>query len=134
VNVPPRGRDRIEIRALRIMATHGVLPDERERAQPFELDLDLWLDTTAAGANDRLADTVDYGLVVERVAALVRETSFLLLEALADAVARAVTELDPRVQRVAVAVRKLEPPIAEDIGSVGVRVVRGRPGDDAPGP
>ena len=116
------------------MATHGVLPDERERAQPFELDLDLWLDTTAAGANDRLADTVDYGLVVERVAALVRETSFLLLEALADAVARAVTELDPRVQRVAVAVRKLEPPIAEDIGSVGVRVVRGRPGDDAPGP
>jgi dihydroneopterin aldolase len=133
VSVPHRGRDRIEIRALRVVATHGALPEERERAQPFELDLDLWVDTVAAGANDRLADTVDYGVVVDRVAGLVRETSFLLLEALADAVARAVTELDPRVERVAVVVRKLEPPIAEELGSVGVRVVRGRPGDDAAG-
>ena len=62
-----------------------------------------------------------------------RETSFLLLEALADTVARAVTELDPAVERVAVVVRKLEPPIAEDLGSVGVRVVHGRPGVDVSG-
>jgi dihydroneopterin aldolase len=122
--------DRIEIRGLRVVATHGALAEERERAQPFELDLDIWVDTAPAGANDRLADTVDYGVVVERVAALVRETSFHLLEALAEAVARCVTELDPRVQRVSVALRKLRPPIKEDVSSVGVFVVRGRPGED----
>ena len=127
------GRDRIEIRGLRVVATHGALPAERERAQPFEFDLDLWVDTAVAGANDRLSDTVDYGTVVERVAALVRATSFQLLEALGEAIAREVVGLDPRVERVAVVVRKLEPPIDEDLASVGVRVVRGRPGGESPG-
>jgi dihydroneopterin aldolase len=131
VNAPHRRPDRVEVRALRVVATHGALPEERERAQPFELDLDVWVDTEAAAASDRLDDTVDYGLVVERAAAVVRGTSFLLLEALADAVAKAVTELDPRVDRVAVVVRKLRPPIREDVGSVGVRAVRGRSEGDA---
>jgi 7,8-dihydroneopterin aldolase/epimerase/oxygenase len=125
--------DRIEIRALRIVATHGALPEERARAQPFELDVDLWLDTTGPGQSDRLADTVDYSAVVDRVAAVVRSTSFLLLEALADAVAAAVTGLDDRVGRVEVTVRKLRPPIPEDLASVGVRVVRARQ-QDAPEP
>lgn len=120
--------DRIEVRALRVVATHGALPEERERAQPFELDLDVWVDTGAAGASDQLTDTVDYATVVERVAALVRDTSFTLLEALAEAVAQAVSEVDARVERVAVTVRKLRPPIGEDVGSVGVALERGRPG------
>jgi 7,8-dihydroneopterin aldolase/epimerase/oxygenase len=126
--------DRIEIRALRVVATHGALAEERDRAQPFELDLDLWLDLATPGTSDRLADTVDYGAVVERVAALVRGTSFLLLEALAQAVAVGVTELDARVERVSVTVRKLHPPIPEDVGSVGVRIVRERPLGDARAP
>lgn len=128
---PGRRLDRIEVRGLRVVATHGALPEERERAQPFELDLDVSTDTTVAGGSDRLSDTVDYGAVVERVAALVRETSFLLLEALAGAVAQAVLDLDPRVERVAVVVRKLRPPIGEDVGSVGVRVVKGRTEESA---
>jgi len=126
--------DRIEVRALRVVATHGALPEERERAQPFELDLDIWVETGVAGASDQLADTVDYGTVVERVGALVRDTSFTLLEALAEALALAVTGVDARVERVAVTVRKLRPPIGEDVGSVGVRIERGRPeaGTSAP--
>ncbi|MGH8997162.1 MAG: dihydroneopterin aldolase, partial [Acidimicrobiales bacterium] len=101
--------DRIEIRALRIVATHGVLPEERERPQPFEIDLDLSFDAAPAGASDRLADTVDYGVVVERVAEVVRGRSFQLLEALAEAVAAAVFGVDPRIAGLAVVVRKLRP-------------------------
>jgi dihydroneopterin aldolase len=134
VSSPDPHLDRIEVRALRIVATHGVLPEERERAQPFELDLDISVDTTPAGASDRLSDTMDYGAAVERVAALVRETSFLLLEALAGAVAQAVLDLDQRVDQVAVVVRKLRPPIEEDVGSVGVRVVRRRAEEGASAP
>ncbi|MGH9047594.1 MAG: dihydroneopterin aldolase [Acidimicrobiales bacterium] len=128
---PPTGSGRIEIRALRLVATHGALDEERTRAQPFELDIDLVLDATDAGASDRLTDTVDYGAVVERAAHVVRSTSFLLLEALADAVARGILDLDRRVEQVAVSVRKLRPPIPEDLGSVGVKVCRVRPGDGA---
>jgi dihydroneopterin aldolase len=120
---------RIEVRALRVVATHGALADERERAQPFELDIDLFVDTAAAAKSDRLEDTVDYGAATERAAEVVRSTSFLLLEALADAVATALVDLDERVAGAAVSVRKLHPPIPEDLGSVGVRVVRRRPDD-----
>jgi dihydroneopterin aldolase len=123
--------DRIEVRGLRVVATHGALPHERELAQPFELDLDLELDAAPAGASDRLADTVDYGVAVSRAAGVVRDTSFLLLEGLAQAVAETVLGLDARVHRVQVAVRKLRPPIGEDLASVGVRVTRERtPRDD----
>ncbi len=114
---------RLEIRDLRSFGVHGVLPHERERAQPFGVDLDVWFDVSDACASDELADTVDYGALAEAVAAVVSGTSFALLEALAAAIARRVLDADPRVQRVEVVVRKLRPPVAVGVGSVGVRLV-----------
>ena len=117
--------DRIEIRALRVVGTHGLLPEEQSRAQPFQVDLDVEADLTAAGCSDELEATVDYGEVVERAAAVVAGRSFRLLEALAGAIAEAVLA-DGRVSSVSVAVRKLRPPLAADLGSVGVRITRSR--------
>lgn len=122
----PRRADRIEVRGLRIVATHGALAEERDRAQPFELDLDLVL-AEGAGGSDRLADTVDYGTVLERTSEVVRSSSFALLEALAGAVAEGILTLDDRIERVRVAVRKLRPPVPHDVDTVGVSVHRGRP-------
>jgi dihydroneopterin aldolase len=48
-----------------------VLPEEKGRAQPFEVDLDLSVDLALASASDRLADTVDYAGIAETVAAVV---------------------------------------------------------------
>lgn len=118
--------NRIEIRSLRVVAVCGVLPEERERPQPLEIDLDLMVDLASASASDDLADTVDYGDVTERVAALVTKSSFQLLEALAAAVADEALAIDERVEAAAVTVRKLRPPIGRDIATVGVRVVRPR--------
>jgi dihydroneopterin aldolase len=116
--------DRIEIRDLRVVGVHGVLAEERERAQPFALDLDVWVDLSDAGSSDDLADTVDYGDLVERSAAVVRDQSFQLLEALAANVARTVLAADARVRAVEVTLHKLRPPIGLDVGSTGVRVLR----------
>jgi len=125
-------RDRIEIRDLRVMGVHGALPEERGRPQPFGLDLDVWLDIGRAGRTDALADTVDYGALVERAARQVADASFFLLEALADAVAQALLAHDTKVAAVAVTVRKVRPPLPFDVGSVGVRVVRHRDVVDLP--
>ena len=123
--VPPG--DRIELRGLRSVGTHGVLVEEQERAQPFEVDLDLAVDLRPAGVSDSLADTVDYGAVADVVAATVSGTrSFALLEALAWHVADAVLGVDHRITAVTVVLRKLRPPVAVDIDTVGVRVVRTR--------
>jgi 7,8-dihydroneopterin aldolase/epimerase/oxygenase len=119
---------RIEVRDLRALGVHGVLPQEQDKAQPFSLDLDVWLDPTPAGASDDLVDTVDYGELVERSLAVVEQRSFALLEALAAAVGDEVLGTDRRIVAVAVTVRKLRPPLSARLGSVGVRAVRRRPG------
>ncbi|HEV3265780.1 MAG TPA: dihydroneopterin aldolase [Acidimicrobiales bacterium] len=122
----PDRPDRIELRGLRVLGVHGVLPEERVKAQPFELDLDLEVDLAAAGRSDALADTVDYAGVVDRAGAVIAgPAKFRLLEALAEAIAATAME-DDRVVSVTVGLRKLEPPLAAAIATVGVRITRGR--------
>lgn len=117
--------DRIQLRGLRAIGTHGVLPEEKSRAQPFEIDLDLAVDLVPAGLTDLLADTVDYAAVAEAAAGIVSgPSSFQLLEALAGAVADATLASDPRIAAVTVRLRKLQPPLAMDIATVGVRITR----------
>jgi len=106
-----------------VVGTHGALPEEQERAQPFEVDLDVEVDLGQAADSDDLADTVDYARAVQRAAAVVTGESFRLLEGLAGAIARAVLA-DQRARSVTVTVRKLRPPVAADLASVGVRLTR----------
>lgn len=109
------------------MGTHGVLEEERRRAQPFEVDVDADCETAGPASTDDLADAVDYGVLVDAVRSIVGgPPSFQLLETLADAVADGVLLADRRVCRVRVAVRKLRPPVPVDLGSAGVAVVRDR--------
>ncbi len=123
-NGGPGSSDRIELRGLRVVGTHGVLREERERAQPFEVDLDLAVDLALAAVTDRLSDTVDYGAVIETAAAVVSGRPFELLEALAGAVADQVLALDLRITSVTVHLRKLRPPVPSDLATVGVRITR----------
>ena len=105
---------------------HGVLPEERERAQPFSVDIVAWVDMEAAQQSDDLADTVDYGALAQAAADVVGGRSYRLLEALAGRLASALLIVDPRLEAVEVTVRKLRPPLALDVGSTGVRVRRSR--------
>ena len=118
--------DRIELRGLRVMARVGVLPHEKEADQPLELDLDLVVDLSAAGASDALADTVDYGAVCDAAVDAVRAGHVELLERLAARVADAVLTADDRIAEVELAVRKLRPPVPHHLASSGVRIVRSR--------
>ena len=120
------GRDRIELRGLRVSAVCGVLPEERTRTQPLEIDLDLWADLAPAGASDELGDTIDYGEVCSAVEGVCLSGSPQLLEHLAEQIAAVLLGLDERVTRVSVAVRKLRPPVPQQLATSGVRLVRGR--------
>lgn len=115
--------DAIQIRGLRVMGVHGVLPEEQKRPQPFEVDLDLAVDLRKAGVSDDLEDTVDYGVLAEAVAACVATESYRLLERLADRVAE-IALGDQRVTSVTVTVKKLEPPVDVELDHVSVRLVR----------
>ena len=112
------------MRGLRVLGAHGALPEERDRAQPFEVDVDLAADLAAAGRTDSLADTVDYGAVAATIEHVVATERHRLLERLATRIADDVLALDSRIDTVTVTVRKLRPPVPVDLGSAGVTVTR----------
>ncbi|MGI8492171.1 MAG: dihydroneopterin aldolase [Acidimicrobiales bacterium] len=122
------GADRIELKGLRVVGTHGALPEERDRAQPFEVDLLLVADLSAAAASDRLAETVDYGALCAAVERVLQGPHVELLEHLA---ARIVGEVlavaAPLTTEVTVTVRKLRPPVPLDLASAAVTITRAAP-------
>jgi 7,8-dihydroneopterin aldolase/epimerase/oxygenase len=113
--------DVIELRGLRVSAIVGVLAREREQPQPLSIDLDLERPFAAAAAGDRLEDTTNYAAVLSVATTTAVEGRFLLLETLADRIARNVLELDGAISAVTVVARKLRPPVQEDVATVGVR-------------
>jgi dihydroneopterin aldolase len=117
--------DCIELRGLRVLALCGVLPEERERVQPFEVDLDVAVDLRAAGETDDLARTVDYGRLCADVDDLARREQFALLERFAQRIADVVLA-DALVTGVTVSVRKLRPPVPQHLATSGVRIHRVR--------
>lgn len=80
---------RIRLRGIEVEGRHGVREDEREKPQPFEVDLEIEVDP----AGDDLAATADYERVVSVVRGLVATESFLLIETLARRVAEVVADL-----------------------------------------
>jgi dihydroneopterin aldolase len=117
--------DRIEVRGLRVDGVHGVLDQEQHHAQPFEVDLDLYLDTAPGASSDDLAATADYAAAVDAVVTVITGPPHRLLESLAGTIAEAVL-VDPHVEAVTVVVRKLRPPLAPPVASTGVRIHRRR--------
>jgi dihydroneopterin aldolase len=115
--------DRVEIRGLRLSGICGVLPEEQVRAQPLEVDLDLVLSLAEAGASDDLADTVDYGAVCDLVERVVAEGRPQLLEHLAERLAAEVLAVGG-IDEVVVGVRKLRPPVPQQLATSGVRITR----------
>ena len=120
--------DQIFVTGLVLHAHHGVGDDERRIGQQFLVDLVLDLDLAAAAGSDKLADTVNYGELVDIVTAAFRAKRYRLVEAAAGAVADAILSAFPRVTRLQVTVHKPHAPIAAVFADVGVTLVRSRHG------
>lgn len=113
--------DTIEVRDLRVVAICGVPDEERRRAQPLRVDLDVELEPTAAAVTDDVGDTVDYGALCDLAVDAIAEEQPRLLETACELVGRAVLGADLRVAGVVVTVTKLRPPIPHDVATVGIR-------------
>ncbi len=103
---------------------HGVLERERREGQLFVVDVALDVDLSGAAASDALKDTIDYGLLAQRLAEAVGRTRFDLIEALAGHLADVALE-DGRVRTVEVRVAKPDAPVSVDLDEVAVVVRRG---------
>ena len=118
--------DEIAITGIRATGFHGVYEHERRDGQEFVADLTLSLSLARAAATDDVTDTVHYGEVAERVAAILAGEPVDLIETLAERIATAVLSDWPLVDAVAVTVHKPAAPIPVPFGDVAVTVRRSR--------
>ncbi len=79
--------DQIYINDLELECIIGTKPEERESKQKVILNLSLECDLSKAGQSDDLADTVNYKELVDNISSLVEESSFYLLEKMAEEIA-----------------------------------------------
>lgn len=76
--------DRVFIEALEIECVIGIYDWERKITQRVVLDIEMAFDNRTPAASDNIADTLDYKAVSKRLIAYVGESSFGLVETLAE--------------------------------------------------
>jgi dihydroneopterin aldolase len=120
--------DIIFLRDLRIETVIGIWDWERKIRQTVSIDLDMSADIAKAAASDSVEDTLNYKLVAKRLQQFVGESSFQLVETLAEKVAMIVLdEFDVAWVRL----RVNKPGAIRGARDVGVIIERGtKPGSD----
>ena len=117
--------DRITLTGLRVRGHHGVYEHERRDGQDFLVDITVWLDLDRAAATDDVTDTLHYGELAERAAAIVGGEPRNLIETVAAAIADDVMR-DGRPHAVEVTVHKPSAPIPLTFADVSVTARRSR--------
>ena len=84
--------DRVFIEALEIDCVIGIYDWERKIKQPIALDIEMVFDNRRPAASDDIADTLDYKAISKRLIQFVGESSFGLVEALAENCCRIIVD------------------------------------------
>lgn len=117
--------DRIVLSKMVFHGRHGVLANERSEGQPFEVDVELHMNLRPAGLADDISQTADYRDVFEACRRIVEGPSYLLLEALAEAIAADLL-VRFHAPEVVVRVRKPKVGLPGQIESAGIEIQRSR--------
>jgi len=116
-------QDKIHLKRILLYGHHGVTAAEREVGRPFEVDVELTLDLSAAGETDDLGATVDYAAVCDLVRRVHEGGPYRLLEALAHRIAKEIAK-EFCVEALTVRVRKPHPPVGSLVEAVEVEIRR----------
>jgi dihydroneopterin aldolase len=120
--------DRIVLTNMVFQGRHGVGPAERANPQPFEVDVEIHLDTRPAGLADDLSRTVDYREIFDICRSVVEGPSRQLIETLAESIATAMLERSAAAGaiEVVVRVRKPEAPLPGRLDHAAIEITRRR--------
>ncbi len=114
--------DKIFLSELKIETVIGIWEWERKIRQTVVVDLEMSADIAKAAATDSVEDTLNYKSVAKRIQQFVEESSFQLVETLAEKIAAIVRD-EFGVQWVKVRVNK--PGAIRGSRDVGVIIERG---------
>ena len=82
--------DKIFLHELKVETIIGIWEWERKIRQTVIIDLEMSADIARAAATDDVADTLNYKSVAKRIQSFVAESSFQLVETLAERIAEII--------------------------------------------
>ena len=116
----------IVVKGIQVSARCGVTEMERQHPQPLLVDLTFRCPNHTAFLSDQLSDTVDYGMITQRIRDIGENREFSLIETLTEKICQTLFNEFP-ITRLKIWVRKIRPPLNRIKGSVGVQLIRSRP-------
>ena len=117
--------DQIFVEGIKFHGFHGLTKLERQVGVRLSVDVVLELDLEKSARSDRMADTLDYGLVHKKVIEVGRGQSYKLLETFARKLLDEFLS-NFEVARATVRVRKETPVLDGIVDAVGVQMTRER--------
>ncbi len=113
--------DVIFLEQVKVQAQLGVPTWERLLPQTILLDIEIGYDLSKAGKSDGIADTIDYGAVVNRIRDSLSKHSFQLVEALAEHVSQLILH---EFGALCVKIKVAKPGILPGLKALGVVIER----------
>lgn len=113
--------DIIFLSEVKVQTKLGVPEWERMVEQTIVLDIEIGYDLSKACKSDAVADTIDYGAVVERVRITLKENSFQLVEALAEHICQLILK---EFGALSVKIKVAKPAILPGLKALGVVIER----------
>jgi dihydroneopterin aldolase / 2-amino-4-hydroxy-6-hydroxymethyldihydropteridine diphosphokinase len=115
---------KIFIKNLKLFGYHGVNPEEKINGQDFIFNAAVTLKEDCEKPDIALSDDISHTVNYSEIIAVVKDVNsskkFDLLETLSKKIAQNILDFSPLISEVKVTVEKPNPPIKEDLGSVGV--------------
>ena len=113
--------DTIFLNEVKVQTKLGVPEWERMVEQTIILDIEIGYDLGKACQSDDVADTIDYGAVVNRIRETLKENSFQLVEALAEHICQLILK---EFNALSVRVKVAKPAILPGLKALGVVIER----------
>jgi dihydroneopterin aldolase len=116
----------IRIKNATFYGYHGISDEEQNVGGKFEADLDIYTDFSEAASEDNLNKTVDYYKVYSFLNQFTVKQKYYLIESLAVEIADELLKKFDRILKVAVRVRKNNPPLGGVVDCVEAEVIKER--------
>jgi dihydroneopterin aldolase len=116
----------IKIRKATFYGYHGVKAEEQSVGGKFEADVDIYTDFSKAAKEDSLTETIDYHKVYTFVYHLALDQKYYLIESLAVKIVQELLKEFKGIDKVAVRIRKNNPPLGGVVDHVEVEVIKER--------
>ena len=111
---------KIFIKNLKLYGYHGVNPEEKKEGQYFVFNVEINIFKDSFLLYDDLSETVNYSEAVKVIKKINSSAKYDLLETLAEEIAIKISRLSLIISKVKTRVEKINPPINENLESVGV--------------